>query len=203
MRARLGYVMLLGFLAAIMPIMAHAEAALPPASAFVRDLGDTALEKLAKSKADKSIKHKQFRDLLINSFDIPTIGRFVLGPTWRSLDEAQRSEYLDLFEQLIIKVYAGRFDEYNGESFVISNELAETERDTIVNSVIQRPNAANVAVDWRVRLFPDGKRRIIDVVVEGISMSATQRDEFGSILDENGGDINALLDALRKKLGKA
>ncbi|MFC7333521.1 MlaC/ttg2D family ABC transporter substrate-binding protein [Rhodocista pekingensis] len=182
--------------AALRPAVAQAQA--QGAGDFVESLGDRAIAVLADPKVTDAQAVEEFRRLLNENFDVTTIGRFVLGRYWNTASEAQRQEYMKLFERMIVEVYAQRFNQYAGETFEVTGSRADGTKDAIVSSQVLRPNGPPVKVDWRVRAR-DGGYRIVDVVVEGVSMSVTQRSEFASVIESNGGNIDALLDALRKR----
>ncbi len=147
------------------------------------------------AKADR-VEH--FRTMLQANFDIPTIARFVLGRYWNMATPEQQQEYFKEFEEMIVRSYTDRFETYNGETFIITSSRPEGDHDAFVVTEIHRPNGPPVTVSWRVRQR-DSKLGIIDVVVEGVSMSVTQRQEFSSVIQSKGGDIKAFLQALRSK----
>lgn len=201
--------MLAGVAAVAMPVLvptaAHAQAAKSTqASAdFVQGLGDKAIATLADPKVSKEQAKAVFRDLLNQNFDINTISRFVLGRYWNLATDAQKKEYQTLFEQMIVEVYAERFSQYAGEKFKVGGAQASGENDAVVSSQVLRPNGQPpVNVSWRVR-SKDGSSRIIDVIVENVSMSVTQRSEFASLIESNGGKFEALLEALRQRIQTA
>jgi phospholipid transport system substrate-binding protein len=166
-------------------------------------LADKAIDTLAVQNISEQQREERFRSLLRDHFDLQAIGKWVLGRYWRNATTAEREEYLKLFEELIVKTYANRFREYTGEQLTIQDAIPGGDEDAIVHSEIIRPNGAPpIRVDWRVRL-PDGDYKVVDVVVEGVSMSQTQRSEFGSVIRRNGGDIKGLLAALKDITGKS
>ncbi|QJE74877.1 ABC transporter substrate-binding protein [Aerophototrophica crusticola] len=175
-------------------------AAQPSAKAptdFVQGLGDKAIATLAQKK-DPAQTKQVFRDLLNQNFDLTTIGRFVVGRYWNTATPEQQQQYMQLFERMIIDVYAERFSQYAGETFKVTGGQSTGERDTLVTSQVVRPNGPPVNVSWRVR-NRDGAFKIVDVLVENVSMSQTQRSEFASVIENNGGRFDALLDALRQR----
>jgi phospholipid transport system substrate-binding protein len=186
------------------PVPASADSRSEAAASFVQDLGARAVDILVTPNLQRQDTENRFRALLNEGFDVPYIGRFVLGRYWNGATPAQRQEYLELFELLIVKVYADRFSEYSGQNLDSSETLRilghrpEGERDAIVQSQIVRPDGPPVMVEWRVR-ERDGQNKIIDVAVEGVSMSVTQRNEFASVIQRGGGSVEALLDALRQR----
>lgn len=191
---------------AVVAPTAQAQAQAAPntqaAAGFVQSLGDKAIATLADPKVSKDQAKAVFRDLLNKNFDINTISRFVLGRYWNIANDAQKKEYQTLFEQMIVEVYAERFSQYAGESFKVGGAQASGDNDAVVSSQVLRPDGPPVNVSWRVR-NKDGGFKIIDVIVENVSMSVTQRSEFASVIDSNGGRFDALLDALRQRIQTA
>ncbi|WP_292908569.1 phospholipid-binding protein MlaC [Niveispirillum sp.] len=201
--------MLAGVAAVAVPVLAPATAIAqnaknPQAAAdFVQSLGDRAIATLADPKVSKDQAKSVFRELLNQNFDINTISRFVLGRYWNAANDTQKKEYQSLFEQMIVEVYAERFSQYAGEKFKVGAAQASGENDAVVTSQVLRPGGQPpVNVSWRVR-SKDGGHKIIDVIVENVSMSVTQRSEFASVIESNGGRFDALLEALRQRIQTA
>ncbi len=167
------------------------------ASLFVSKMGDDALSFLSNSSYSQTQKENAFRELLLRNFDMQTIGRFALGKNWHNATKEQQSEYLELFEDMVVRVYASRFNEYKGESFKVDAARASGKKDVIVTSYIVPSSGSKVQVDWRVR-NKNGQNKIIDVIIEGVSMSLTQRSDFSSVIQRGGGDFEVLLSHLRK-----
>lgn len=190
-------------LAALWLLPAPAQAAtLDDARAFIQELGDEALAQLARTGVETEEARETFRALLHEGFDLPGIGRFVLGRYWRAATEEQQRTYLALFEEMIVETYARRFRDYSGETFDILSAREAGEQDIMVRTRILRPGGAPpVTVDWRVRARGESLK-IIDVFVENVSMSITQRDEFATVIQRAGGDIDALLDAMRRQIAE-
>lgn len=170
---------------------------------FIQNLGDSAISILADKSAKPDVRDQTFRDLMHKSFDLPTIARFVIGRNaWQGASQQEKDEYLELFEKLVIHIYSDRFAMYSGEVFKVIDDHPEGERDSIVTSHVQRPDSAQpIIVDWRVRNF-EGRLAIIDVIVEGISMSVTQRQEYSSVLQRNENNLAPLLKLMRDSLDK-
>lgn len=173
------------------PVLAQTSS--PKDEKVIVDLGDQAISALETS-ASQSERLATFERLLNNNFDMDRIGRFVLGRYWNVATEAERERYIPLFKDMIVKVYSKRFSDYSGQKFKVNGSKVIGRGDIIVNSSILSPvGKPPVSVDWRLR---DGK--IIDVIVEGVSMSVTQRSEFNSIIQRNGGKVSALINHLEK-----
>lgn len=185
--------------AAALPMLARAQAtAVDGADAFVRALGGDAIRMLANKSLDESQREVEFRQLLLKGFDMDQISRFVLGRFWRQATDEQKAEYRQLFEDYIVKAYALRLGEYSGETFAVRDLRPAEEGDVMVLSEIDRSNGPPIHVDWRCRKANDNFK-IIDVVVEGVSMTITQRQEFAAVIQNAGGNVAVLLDQLRKK----
>ena len=176
-------------------------AASDPAN-FIKELGESALKQLTGDVTPQQ-REQRFRELFTQNFDVPAIGRFVLGRYWNTATPDERAEFLKLFEDLIVQYYSNRFSEYSGEHFVVEDVRDLGADSATVHSKVVRPNAVdNVRVDWRIRREQDSYR-IVDVLVEGVSMVVTQRAEFSSVIQSRGGKVTGLLDALRAKTARA
>ena len=167
------------------------------AEKFITKLADQGIAVLANQDASEAKQKKEFRRLLNNNFDMNTIARFSLGRHWRTASKAQRAEYLKLFNAMIIDVYSARFSDYQGQIIEVKGSRKEGERDVLVHSLLTQEAGPDVKVDWRVR-NRDGRYKVIDVIVEGVSMALTQRSDFSSVVQRGGGDMEALLAHLRE-----
>ncbi|MBL4613583.1 MAG: ABC transporter substrate-binding protein [Magnetovibrio sp.] len=185
----------------VSPVSANA-AAMNDATAetFVKSLAQEAVHALTAKGISRPDRIKHFRILLRQNFDVPFIGRWVLGRYWRKASDAQKEEYLKLFEDYVVITYVERFDQYSGDSIKVVKTISDPGKDTLVFSEIPRPSGgAPIRVDWRVRSKSD-IYKIIDVHVEGISMSQSQRKEFSSVIRSKGGKVEGLLTVLRAKV---
>lgn len=170
------------------------------AAGFISDLGQRTVQILA-AKASETEREAKFRTIFEEGFDVPAIARFVLGGYWRTASEAQRHDFMTLFEAYVIRAYAVRFNDYGGEQLKVTLARAEDDQSSMVQSSIARPSGAPpIKVDWRVNKTANGFK-ITDVIVEGVSMAVTQRQEFASVIQRNGGQIDGLLKLLREKAG--
>ncbi len=164
---------------------------------FIASMGDRGLNFLGNKNMSDEAKKAEFAKLLNESFDMNTIARFSLGNNWRTATPAQQKEYLSLFNKMIIRVYSKRFSDYEGQKFEVTSARAENAKDSIVTSYIVPTDGPKARVDWRVR-NKNGSYKVIDVLVEGVSMSQTQRSDFASVIQRGGGKIDVLLDHLKK-----
>ena len=165
---------------------------------FIASMGDRGINFLGNESMSAEAKKAELRNLLNQSFDMNTIARFSLGTYWKSATPAQQQEYLKLFNNMIVKVYSKRFSDYKGQKFEVKSARKENDKDSIVTSFIVPADGPQVQVDWRVR-NKGGAYRVVDIVVEGVSMSQTQRADFASVINRGGGNVDVLLNHLRQQ----
>jgi phospholipid transport system substrate-binding protein len=184
---------------AILAVAPRAQVTADP-RAFVGTLGARALEVLGPG-VPVAQRQARFRELLRNDFDIPGISQFVLGRYWRAATPPEQQEFLQLFPEYLVQAYSARLGEYGGAPFrVIGSRPAGDE--VAVTSEIARPGGQPIQVDWFL-VNRGGALKITDVYVGGVSMKVTQRDEFSSIIQRNGGQVQPLLAQLRQKIAGA
>lgn len=182
--------------------MTATEAAVTPdmqqgAFNFVQSTAEKGLKFLSNPESTMDVKKQEFRKLLDNSFDLDTIGRFALGRYWNTATPAQQKDYLTQFRRMVVDVYAARFGDYKGQQFQAKSFSPINQTDTKVTSFIVPANGGeNIQVDWRVR-YKNGGYKIVDVIVSGVSMSATQRADFASVIQRGGGNVDALISQLK------
>ncbi len=166
------------------------------AKQFVSDLGAQAITVLRQTGQPIEQREAVFRDMLTQKFALGFIGRFVLGRYWQTASADQQEEYLSLFSEFVLRNYASMLGGYVDEKFEVLGTAEAGQLDRIVSSQIAGGGRAPIRVDWRLRMI-DGKPQIIDVSVDGISMSITQREEYSSLVQRNG--ITGLLEVLRAR----
>ncbi len=172
------------------------------AAQFVRGFGDQAIAMLSDPALSPADRERAFRRLLTDSFHLELIGRFVLGRHWRRASDEERDEFQRLFEDYVVASYARQLGNYAGEQLVIEGGHVQGDLGALVSSRITRPQGDPIQVEWRLRRAGEGWR-IIDVMVEGISMAVTHRSEFSSVIGSHGGRIDGLLEVLRDKTAPA
>jgi phospholipid transport system substrate-binding protein len=168
-------------------------------SQFIKALGDEAIATLRAPGMPLEQREARFRQLLARGFDMEFIGRFVLGQYWRTATPEQQAEYLQAFNEYVLQVYSARLGGYAGETLTIVSERPAGEKDMVVNTRIDRPSGPPLEAQWRVRATQAGPR-IIDVMVAGISMVATQRDEFAAVVQRQ--RVAGLIEVLRARTNK-
>ncbi|MEQ8664145.1 MAG: ABC transporter substrate-binding protein [Rhodospirillales bacterium] len=173
------------------------------ARAIVEEMSADAVQKLTDQTIDRKARKQRMREMMNRYFNIEGIARWVLGRHWRNATDAERSEYLVLYEDLMIETYVDRFASYQGESLTIGKVDIRDGKDAIVSTVFNRPNEDSpIAVDWRVREY-EGTFKVIDIMIEGVSMGQTQRSEFASAIKSVDGDLGAFLSSLRDRVETA
>jgi phospholipid transport system substrate-binding protein len=179
------------------------KAAAAPASdpvTYITGLGGQVLDLFKdKARADAE-RERKFRALANNAFDVPRIARFILGRYWTTASEAERQQFISVFDDYMLQVYWSYFNQYHAEGMTV---LAQRDLGTstrIASQIIRPDGQAPVKVDWTVAAQGDSYK-IIDVSIEGVSQALAYRDEFASIITRNGGHISALTDELRRKMG--
>jgi len=182
------------------PEAAEAAPTVADAEKFIENLGGDAISSLTGKDLSESVREQRFKGLLEAYFDLPGGSKFVLGRYWRQASEAQRAEFQRLFEQLLAQSYAKTFAQYAGEHFEVTGGRIEDDGSFTVDSHIDRLNGDVIHLDWRLE-DQAGRLRITDFTVEGISLRITHRSDIASAIQSEGGQVSALLEALREKTG--
>ena len=166
------------------------------AAAFIQNLGSQGLQALSAAEPQRVAR---FRQLFETDFDIPEISRFVLGQYGRALSPQQQQEFSELFREYLARAYSARLAPYAGAPFRVTGARPNG-GETVVSSQVSRPGSQPTEIDWHV-VNNAGGYRVTDVVVGGVSMRISQRSEFASIIQRNGGRPDALIAALRQQTG--
>jgi phospholipid transport system substrate-binding protein len=175
-----------------------ASAAVTEGGQFVSDLASRAVAELTTGDLAMPERVSRFRGMLTEAFDVPGIGRFVLGRYWRVASEAERAEYLKLFEDFIVQTYVQRFNDFAGADLRVLQTRPGQDGEVIATLEAGLPGKPTARFDVRMRR--EGTAfKIFDVVVEGISMGVTQRDDFSAVIQRNGGKVEGLLASLRER----
>jgi phospholipid transport system substrate-binding protein len=169
-----------------------------PSADFIRSLADKAIQSLTDPTTDRAVRIERFRKMFNDNFAVRSIGKRALGRYWRQASEAEQTRYQALFEDLMVVTYVDRFANYAGEALEILKYRAEDQAIATVFTEIKRKGGAKpIRVDWTVGT--NGTiYKIVDVKVEGVSMTQTLSADFASIIRQGGG-IPGLLDELQKK----
>jgi phospholipid transport system substrate-binding protein len=183
---------------ACLPAMPRGAAA-QDATAFINNLGQQGLQVLGPAVPQQQ-RAARFRQLLDSDFDLPGISRFVLGQAGRAMSPAAQQEFLPLFRDYLVQAYTTRLGQYGGAPFRVTGTRPNG-GETVVSSQVTRGGGNPIEIDWHV-VDHGGRMLVSDVVVDGVSMKVTHRNEFASIIQRNGGHPDALLPALRQQLAQ-
>ena len=171
-------------------------------SEFINSISSEASEILS-SKLSESEKVSKLKMIAEESVDIDGVGLYTLGKHRKTLTNEQKEEYKKLFKEYFLKSFSGRLVVYNDAKIAVLSEEVKNEKYTIVYSkLIGTTDRPEVKIDWRVYTKNPDKPLIRDLVIEGLSLARTQREEFNSIVENSGGDISALFTNLRTFLNK-
>lgn len=172
--------------------------AAPTASAFVSELSEQAIAELRRTAMADTEREDRFRRLFLQSFDVDTIARFVIGRHWRTATPVQQQRYQRVFPEYVVKVLSKLAPVYSGETIeILQEQPIEPDGDVLVRARLRRTDVALARIDFRVRETAQGPR-IIDLVVGGISLLTTQRAEFDSIVGREG--VGGLIASMERML---
>tara|TARA_B100000941_G_C28385002_1_gene489513 strand:+ start:256 stop:852 length:597 start_codon:yes stop_codon:yes gene_type:complete len=167
-------------------------------SNFIDAITDKA-SNILSSQDTREVKIQELIKIGENSVDIDGIGFYTLGKHRKNLNDNQKDEFKKIFREYFLKSFSTRLVEYKEAKIVVISEDIKNEKYTIVKSkLIATSNRPEVAIDWRVYTKDPSKPLIRDLIIEGLSLARTQREEFNSIIVNNDGNINALFTSLRE-----
>ena len=168
------------------------------ADVFVQSTVNRASNILSKN-ISKEEKIEELKAIAKETVDIEGVGFYSLGSARKNLDDNQKKKYLDLFEGYFLKSFSSRLSEYTNPEIEVKDKEVLNKNYTIVNSILvatsERPE---IKIDWRVYTKNPDNPLIRDLIIEGLSLARTQKEEFASILNSNDGDINSLYLALEE-----
>ena len=183
--------LLLG-IASLSPALAATAMAPDEAEQFIRSVAEDALSTL-EEQGDRA---GRVRDLVDRHVAIDFIGRFGMGKHWRDLSEEEQQRYLELYREFFLHKYAAILGGYQGRELTVTGARPAGDRDVLVGTRVRNAEGDELPADWRVRLI-DGQPRIVDIVVDGVSVAVNQRQEFTAVVARSG--FAGLLDMLRSR----
>lgn len=169
------------------------------AAKFIDDFGQRAIAALTAPNLSDQELTARFKSLFEEGFDIAVIARSALGVFWKRATEDERAQYIPLFEDYIVEIYASQFRQYSGESFKAKSARAEPDGSVTVISEVVQSDGPITPLQWTLVPADGGKYKIRDIKIEGVSMINTYRDQFSNEILQRDGKIAGLLDALREK----
>ena len=166
---------------------------------FVNELVNDIVSVLSETSSPVKDKNKKIEEIAKENVDISALGLYTLGSLRKTLDAEKLNEYNDLFSKYFLKSLTSRLTDYSSQKFEIIDEEQKSANYTIVNSKIASSDKnPEIKISWRIYTKNPEKPLIRDLIVEGLSLAKTQKEEFASILNSNNNDINALLNKLKE-----
>ena len=155
--------------------------------------------KILSSNTSKENKIEQLKEVAKETVDIKGISFYTLGSARKNLSESERKTYTMLFEEYFLKSFSGRLVDYTNPEIDVLEKEKLNDNYTIVKCLMNGNNKRpTIKIDWRIYTKNPDKPLIRDLIIEGLSLARTQKEEFASILNSNNGDINILFDTLKE-----
>ena len=165
---------------------------------FVQSTVNRASEILSKD-ISKEEKINQLKVIAKETVDIRGVGFYSIGSARKNLNEDQKNKYLEVFEDYFLKSFSSRLSEYSNPKIDVQDKDVLNKNYTIVKSIlVATSDRPEIKIDWRIYTKNPDNPLIRDLIIEGLSLARTQKEEFASILSSNDDDINALYEALEK-----
>ena len=166
----------------------------PEPKSFVNELVNEAINILSDKNLNIEDKKKFIEKIALENVDIPALGLYTLGELRKSSKKSDLIKYQKTFEEYFLKTLKSRLDDYSSSKFEVLSSDKKSSNYTIVSSKISSDDGKpEIKIDWRVYTKNPDKPLIRDLIVEGLSLARTQKEEFSSILSSNNNDINALI----------
>ena len=156
------------------------------------------LTKLVNSGKSESGMYAGFESILARYGDMTAVAGSVLGPPWRAASAGQKQAFVAAFQSYLAKKYGAQFREYRDAKIVVEGTKDGGKAGTLVQTTVVRPGQGDIAVDWQVS-DRSGSPKVVNLVIEGVSMLANERAEVGAMLEAARGDIDALTAELRSR----
>ena len=170
------------------------------ASEFISSITDEA-SNILSSKLTDAEKIEQLKKIGENAVDIDGVGLYTLGKYRKTLTDNQKKQYKELYRKYFLESFSGRLVGYSDAKIAVLSEEIKNEKYTIVNTkLIGTTDRPEVKIDWRVYTRDPENLLIRDLIIEGLSLARAQKEEFNSIIINNGNNIDALLESLNKFL---
>ncbi|HEY1723520.1 MAG TPA: ABC transporter substrate-binding protein [Magnetospirillaceae bacterium] len=166
---------------------------------FIHGMADKALVLVNDKNLSDKDRADRFKDLFVQAFDIPEVGKFVLGRHWKTASPTQQKDFIESFEDFTVLTWSTRFKDYSGVSFEIEGSSPADEGYWVVDSLVKRAQGEPLHLGWRIHKV-DGAWKITDILVEGVSMALTQRQDFASAIQSSGGTVESLLATMHRKI---
>ncbi len=166
---------------------------------FVEELIQDAVKTLSDNSISQEEKNLTIEKIALENVDIQALGLYTLGNIRKEVDQNTLEMYQKSFQKYFLKSLTSRLTDYSSQKFEVVDSIQKSSNYTIVNSKIaESVKSPEIKIDWRVYTKNPDKPLIRDLIVEGLSLARTQKEEFASILQTNNNDINALIQKLEK-----
>ena len=166
---------------------------------FISELVEDAMKSLSDKSISEEEKVKQINEIAIKNVDINGLSMYTLGKIRKTLDEDTKEKYKILFEKYLLKSLTSKLSDYSNQKFEVLDSDQKSATTTIVKSrIMESSSQPEIKIDWRIYTKDPSKPLIRDLVVEGLSLARTQKEEFASILNSNNNDINVLISKLEE-----
>ena len=169
---------------------------------FISEIVNEAKSVLVESNST-DFKAKKLSEIALKTVDIKGVAFYSLGKYRKNLDEKQLNEYLGLFEKYFLKSFTSRLTDYSDPKIdVITAEVLNPKYTIVKSLLLATDKRPEVKIDWRVYTKDPNKPLIRDLIIEGLSLARTQKEEFASVIESNNGDVSKLFDTLREFVKK-
>ena len=166
---------------------------------FITELVNDAIKTLSDKNVSITEKNEKIKIIALENIDIDALGMYTLGPIRKTLDKTTIKQYKSLFEKYFFKSLTSRLTDYSSQTFEVLGSEQKSEIYTIVSSkIVESSSQPEIKIDWRVYTKDPARPLIRDLIVEGLSLAKTQKEEFSSILNSNNNDINVLFSKLEE-----
>lgn len=155
---------------------------------FVQGIGDKVIAVVADAKLNDASKEQKLTELFVETVDVDWIGKFVAGRYWREASKEQQQKYMEVYKKFLTDSYVSKFRKYTDQKLAINKSTPEEEGHFLVETSIVDQDGKAYNIDYKLKTLENGKLCIYDIIAEGVSMIATQRSDFSSILSRDGMD---------------
>ena len=170
------------------------------AVAMIENLTKEGIEEIVNSNKSVEEKNEVFRKLFTENLDLDFIGKYVLGRYWRTAKPAEQKEFIALYKEFNVKTWSKRFDEFKGKNFVFKGTTPSNNPNQVfVDTEVPMPEGKPAGVKWRVS-ERGGKLKVIDIIIENVSLAQTARNEYTAFISKSPNGIKGLLENLREKV---
>jgi phospholipid transport system substrate-binding protein len=169
---------------------------------FITEIVDEAKKILVDSNS-KEFKTKKLSEIALETVDIKGVAYYSIGKYRKNFNEKQLNEYLSLFEKYFLKSFTSRLTDYSDPKInVVSTEVLNAKYTIVKSVLLATDKKPEVKIEWRVYTKNPDKPLIRDLIIEGLSLARTQKEEFASVIESNNGDIRKLFDTLKEFVAK-